>query len=217
MFVQSCSFTVLCIAQMAVSKRSLALGREHAAALPGLSAARSWHSPVAQWRVEHGFTEAPNPDHACPDRCAFVNVVDNVYLCESCGRQHVCDEQCKERVMDTANGMPVCPISGMCFDQLDATWEVCSSSAITSALKYGPFNSHHAWLASMLVVWQHEAQSGMLIIKAEPAGLALLHKVCRKGKQASEICCWLQDDSDGGKVDDVLEWGDEGLSLAGGS
>ena len=110
--------------QMAVSKRSLALGREHAGQSAGPAATRHNHSPVAQWRVEHGFTETPDPAHTCTGRCTFVNIVDNVYLCENCGREHVCDEWCKERVMDTANGMPVCPISGMCFDQLDATWEV---------------------------------------------------------------------------------------------
>ena len=119
------SYVVICVSawQMALSKRSIVLGREHAgqASAP---VARSRHSPVAQWRVEHGFTESPDPDHACKGKCAFVNVVDNVYLCENCGREHVCDDQCKERVLDTANGMPVCPISGMCFDQLDNSWEV---------------------------------------------------------------------------------------------
>ena len=114
----------LCWVQMAVSKRSLSLGREYAGqgAQPG--AARRTHSPVAQWRVEHGFPESPDPDRMCPTRCAFINIVDNIYLCENCGQEHVCDENCKERVLDTANGMPVCPISGMCFDQLDAGWEV---------------------------------------------------------------------------------------------
>ncbi len=113
---------------MAVSKRSMSLGREHAGQVAQSAAesaaARSKHSPVAQWRVEHGFAESPDPDHACTGRCTFVNVIDNVYLCEKCGWEHVCDEQCKERVLDTANGMPVCPISGMCFDQLEAGgWE----------------------------------------------------------------------------------------------
>jgi hypothetical protein len=116
----------MCKMQMAVSKRSLSLGREHAGQSAQSAVARSRHSPVAQWRVEHGFPESPDPEHTCPGRCAFVNIVDNIYLCENCGQEHVCDENCKERVLDTANGMPVCPISGMCFDQLDAGWEVCS-------------------------------------------------------------------------------------------
>ena len=110
---------------MAVSKRSVSLGREHTGQSAQSAAVRSKHSPVAQWRVEHGFSESPDAEHICPERCAFINIVDNVYICENCGKEHVCDEQCKERVLDTANGMPVCPISGMCFDQLDVGWEVC--------------------------------------------------------------------------------------------
>ncbi|KAL0056457.1 hypothetical protein WJX82_011547 [Trebouxia sp. C0006] len=70
--------------EMAVSKRSLSLGREHAGQSAQSAVARSRHSPVAQWRVEHGFPESPDPDHTCQGRCAFVNIVDNIYLCEDC-------------------------------------------------------------------------------------------------------------------------------------
>ena len=110
--------------QMAISKRSLSLGRDYIGQGSLGAASRSRHSPVAQWRVEHGLPKAPDAEHICSGRCSFINIVDNVYLCEHCGREHICDESCKERVLDTANGMPVCPISGMCFDQLDAGWEV---------------------------------------------------------------------------------------------
>ena len=109
---------------MAVSKRSLSLGRDYVSQGAQGVAGRNKHSPVAQWRVENGLPEAPDADDVCPGRCSFVNIVDNVYICEHCGREHVCDESCKERVLDTANGMPVCPISGVCFDQLDVEWEV---------------------------------------------------------------------------------------------
>lgn len=123
--------------EMAVSKRSLSLGREHAGQSVQSAVARGRHSPVAQWRVEHGFPESPDPDHTCQERCAFVNVVDNIYLCENCGQEHDCDENCKERVLDTANGMPVCPISGMCFDQLDAGWEEDSEGKADDTLEWG--------------------------------------------------------------------------------
>lgn len=115
------------LVQMAISKRSLSLGRGYIVQeVQAAAASRNRHSPVAQWRVEHGLPEEPDADHACSGRCSFINIVDNVYLCEQCGREHVCDDSCKERVLDTANGMPVCPISGMCFDQLDVEWEVRS-------------------------------------------------------------------------------------------
>ena len=110
---------------MEVSKRSLTLGREHAGQDVSVNGSRQRHSPVTQWRVEHGFPEQPDPDHVCAGRCSFVNVSGIVYICEACGREHICDEHCGERVLDTANGLPVCPISGMCFDhQLDTAWEV---------------------------------------------------------------------------------------------
>ena len=115
---------VASLVQMAVSKRSLSLGRGYVGQGAQAIASRNRHSPVAQWRVENGLPEAPDADHTCPGRCSFINIVDNVYICEQCGREHVCDESCKERVLDTANGMPVCPISGLCFDQLDVGWEV---------------------------------------------------------------------------------------------
>ena len=118
-----CQFS--CDLQMAVSKRSLSLGKEHAGQGAHSGVVRNRGSPISQWRVEHGFPVSPDPTHLCTGRCAYVNIVDNAYLCENCGREHVCDEHCKERVLDTASGMPVCPISGVCFDQLDAAWEVC--------------------------------------------------------------------------------------------
>lgn len=119
--------------QMAISKRSLSLGRGYIVQEVQAAASRNRHSPVAQWRVEHGLPEEPDADHACIGRCSFVNIVDNVYICEQCGREHVCDDSCKERVLDTANWMPVCPISGMCFDQLDVEWEVGSSMQCSQA------------------------------------------------------------------------------------
>lgn len=120
--------------QMAISKRSLSLGRGYVGQGAQAVATRNRHSPVAQWRVENGLPEAPDAAQICPGRCSFVNIVDNVYICEQCGREHICDESCKERVLDTANGMPVCPISGMCFDQLDVDWEVRASKYSVTSL-----------------------------------------------------------------------------------
>ncbi|KAL3140263.1 hypothetical protein ABBQ38_004533 [Trebouxia sp. C0009 RCD-2024] len=122
--------------EMAVSKRSLSLGRGYVGQGAQAVASRHRHSPVAQWRVENGLPEAPDADHACAGRCSFINIIDNVYICEQCGREHVCDESCKERVLDTANGMPVCPISGMCFDQLDVAWEVTFQNAVSCPAVY---------------------------------------------------------------------------------
>lgn len=133
---------------MAISKRSLSLGRGYIVQEVQAAASRNRHSPVAQWRVEHGLPEEPETDHACSGRCSFINIVDNVFICEQCGREHVCDDSCKERVLDTANGMPVCPISGMCFDQLDVEWEVgCSMHFPQASL------CHACWLFCSLKFW----------------------------------------------------------------
>lgn len=37
-----------------------------------------------------------------------------MFLCERCGWAHLCDDACKERIVDAATDMLVCPISGFC-------------------------------------------------------------------------------------------------------
>ena len=37
-----------------------------------------------------------------------------MFLCERCGWAHLCDDTCKERMVDAATDMLVCPISGFC-------------------------------------------------------------------------------------------------------
>jgi hypothetical protein len=41
-----------------------------------------------------------------------------VFLCERCGWAHICDDTCKERIVDAATDMLVCPISGFCSGRL---------------------------------------------------------------------------------------------------
>ena len=181
--------TAILLTQMAISKRSLTLGRDFVGEGASAPSNRQRHSPVAQWRVEHGLPEAPDADHTCSGRCSFVNIVDNVYICEHCGREHVCDDSCRERVLDTANGLPVCPISGMCFDQLDAAWEVSTFQSILLAC----LSAFYQMLLFLVNVDQPELG---------------------KTKAWVHQCC-LQGESDGGKPDDMLEWGEEGFSLSG--
>ena len=58
---------------------------------------------------------------ACPEP---LSVLQDVHLCKQCGWAHVCGPNCTERIMDTVTGLPVCPISGTCFDQMMTAWEV---------------------------------------------------------------------------------------------
>ena len=47
-----------------------------------------------------------------------------VFLCEACGWAHVCDDGCRERIVDGASGDLVCPISGFCCGRLLTEEEV---------------------------------------------------------------------------------------------
>ena len=41
-----------------------------------------------------------------------------MFLCERCGWAHVCDDACRERIVDAATDTLVCPISGFCTGRL---------------------------------------------------------------------------------------------------
>ncbi len=58
-------------------------------------------------------------------------------MCKQCGWAHVCGPNCTERIMDTVTGLPVCPISGTCFDQMMTAWEVnvCSPLCLECVLR----------------------------------------------------------------------------------
>ena len=155
-----------------MSKRTLTLGRDFAGQSTPIEAINRRHSPVTQWRVEHGFSEQPDQAHVCSGRCIFVHVVDNVYLCEKCGREHVCDEHCGERVLDTANGLPVCPISGMCFDhQLDAAWEVslqATSCATCQQQAFATFDANACCFCQLSCVENARERDQLSAAKCNP-------------------------------------------------
>jgi hypothetical protein len=73
---------------------------------------------LAAWRAARGFRPWPlTVDHGCPGRQTFVPLPGSelpVFLCERCGWAHLCDDTCKERIVDAATDMLVCPISGFC-------------------------------------------------------------------------------------------------------
>lgn len=54
-----------------------------------------------------------------------------VFLCERCGWAHVCDDACRERMVDAVTGTLVCPISGFCTgrllteEEVRAGWHTC--------------------------------------------------------------------------------------------
>eukprot|EP00897_Mesotaenium_endlicherianum_P000665 jgi/Mesen1/1059/ME000123S00229 len=72
---------------------------------------------ITEWRRARSLPEAYGGDHFCSgQQCSYHQIAD-VYLCEKTGRAHVCDENCKEIVLDPDNQLLVCSVSGRCFDR----------------------------------------------------------------------------------------------------
>ncbi|KAK9825568.1 hypothetical protein WJX74_006727 [Apatococcus lobatus] len=68
------------------------------------------HSRPAQMGVQR--------PHTCLGPVTFRHVGGDCVACTVCGWVHVCDENCKERLIDRQSHLPVCPLSGRCFDRL---------------------------------------------------------------------------------------------------
>ncbi|EXC31693.1 F-box protein SKIP31 [Morus notabilis] len=73
---------------------------------------------VSMWKSSRGLTDNVVMDHACSgETCSYYQIGD-VFVCEKTGHVHVCDDTCREAVMDPTNEVLVCTISGHCFDGL---------------------------------------------------------------------------------------------------
>nr|DAD24574.1 TPA_asm: hypothetical protein HUJ06_026038 [Nelumbo nucifera] len=56
------------------------------------------------WRSSKGMTDEVVVDHACSgETCSYYQIGD-VFICEKTGRVHVCDDTCREVVLDTSSG-----------------------------------------------------------------------------------------------------------------
>ncbi|XP_050366669.1 F-box protein SKIP31 isoform X2 [Argentina anserina] len=83
---------------------------------------------VSIWKRSKGLTDKVSTDHGCSgEKCTYYQVGD-VFVCEKTGQVHVCDEFCREAVMDPANMLWVCQISGHCFDNVMSPQEGESDS-----------------------------------------------------------------------------------------
>ncbi|XP_011072108.1 F-box protein SKIP31-like [Sesamum indicum] len=73
---------------------------------------------VSMWKTSRGLADTVVPNHACSgESCTYYQIGD-VFVCEKTGNVHVCDDTCKEVIMDPTNELSVCTISGRCFDIL---------------------------------------------------------------------------------------------------
>ncbi|KAG7955578.1 hypothetical protein I3843_11G079800 [Carya illinoinensis] len=79
---------------------------------------------VSMWKSSRGLTDKVVTDHTCSgETCSYYHIGD-VFVCEKTGHVHVCDDTCREVVMDPTNELLVCTISGHCFDRLISTAEM---------------------------------------------------------------------------------------------
>lgn len=73
---------------------------------------------VSSWKSSRGLNDTVVAGHACSGfTCSFYQIGD-VFICEKTGQVHVCDDTCREVVLDPTNSLLVCTISGHCFDRL---------------------------------------------------------------------------------------------------
>ncbi|XP_057963784.1 F-box protein SKIP31 isoform X2 [Malania oleifera] len=73
---------------------------------------------VSIWKKSKGLTDKVVVDHACSgETCSYYQIGD-VFVCEKTGQVHVCDDTCREVILDPTNELLVCTISGHCFDRL---------------------------------------------------------------------------------------------------
>ncbi|XP_026413178.1 F-box protein SKIP31-like isoform X1 [Papaver somniferum] len=79
---------------------------------------------VSIWRTSRGLPDEVVTGHACSgDTCSYYQIGE-LFLCEKTGRVHVCDDTCREVVLDASSGTLVCTISGHCFDRLLSPSEI---------------------------------------------------------------------------------------------
>ncbi|CAK9136963.1 unnamed protein product [Ilex paraguariensis] len=73
---------------------------------------------VSIWKRSRGLTDKVVSDHACSGETCSYHQIGDAFVCEKTGHVHVCDDTCREVVLDPTNELLVCTISGHCFDRL---------------------------------------------------------------------------------------------------
>nr|CAD1820835.1 unnamed protein product [Ananas comosus var. bracteatus] len=73
---------------------------------------------VSMWKRSRGLTDEAVGSHACSGNTCSYSQIGDVFICEKTGRVHVCDDTCREVILDQSSGLLVCTISGHCFDRL---------------------------------------------------------------------------------------------------
>ncbi|THG22002.1 hypothetical protein TEA_017972 [Camellia sinensis var. sinensis] len=72
---------------------------------------------VSIWKSSRGLTDKVVLDHDCSGETRTYYQIGDVFVCEKTRQVHVCDDTCREAVLDPTNELLVCTISGHCFDR----------------------------------------------------------------------------------------------------
>ncbi|GKU96033.1 hypothetical protein SLEP1_g9313 [Rubroshorea leprosula] len=92
---------------------------------------------VSMWKSRHRLADKVFTDHVCSGKTCSYHQIGNVFVCEKTGHVHVCDDTCREVILNPTNKLLVCTISGHCFDrlpspsqmELDPFLTLCSSKS----------------------------------------------------------------------------------------
>ncbi|CAM0909811.1 unnamed protein product [Alopecurus aequalis] len=87
-------------------------------------------SEVSSWKSRRGLTDDAVKGHSCSGSTCLYTQIGDAYICEKTGRVHVCDDACREFVLDQSSGLLVCTISGHCFERFlcpDDEWDTCDT------------------------------------------------------------------------------------------
>eukprot|EP00898_Chlorokybus_atmophyticus_P005896 jgi/Chlat1/6307/Chrsp44S05790 len=107
--------------QMQAAKRAQAPAFKQVQADDTVMLDTSIADQITVWRRRNGLDGTRQQlaaiDHICSGSSCSYHQIGDVFLCERTGRAHVCDDTCRERVVDSSNGLLVCSISGRCFDR----------------------------------------------------------------------------------------------------
>lgn len=72
---------------------------------------------VSSWKNSRGLTDDAVKGHSCSGNTCSYTQIGDAYICEKTGRVHVCDDACREFVLDQTSGLLLCTISGHCFER----------------------------------------------------------------------------------------------------
>ncbi|XP_006656477.1 F-box protein SKIP31 [Oryza brachyantha] len=72
---------------------------------------------VSCWKSSRGLTDDAIKGHSCSGNTCSYTQIGDAYICEKTGRVHVCDDACREFVLDQSSGLLLCTISGHCFER----------------------------------------------------------------------------------------------------